>query len=116
MEKLITFGIGTVTVLVFGPVLIGAFTNAVWPGFVNLLAYIFWFFVAIIAAVVLFVLVRKLLAMNAQERAQQEQEAGLQANKRSQRAELEALHTQVRNAYDNIFDAEQRRAPPRISQ
>ena len=119
MERLVAI----VTAVVFGPILIGGFFSAVWPGVFNLLLYIFWFFVAVAAIAGMIVLVRKLLALNKEERAQRGREREARAREeeiqnslRRQREELEALHTTVRNAYDDIFDSERRRAPPRISQ
>lgn len=105
-----------IAALVFGPVLIGAFANAVWPGLLQLLQYIFWFFVAIAALVGVVIFGRKLSDMNTEERLQRELEEKRQRTSRQQREELEALHTQVRNAHNNVFDIERRRAPPRIGQ
>lgn len=108
MEKVIII----ILVLVFGPVLVGA----AWPGFVALLTYIFWFFVAIGAVAGAVVLCRKLIIVTEQEKLLEDQRAAHQAKQRSEHAELEALYSQVRNAYHNIFDSERARSQPRIGQ
>jgi hypothetical protein len=105
-----------VTVLVFGPVLVGGFLNAVWPAVQSLLLAILWFFVAVAAIAGMVVFSRKLIILNEQERRDREREEDIQRASRRQREELDALHMQVRDAYDKLFDGERRRAQPRIGQ
>lgn len=103
-----------VAALVFGPVLIGAFANAVWPGVSNLLQYIFWIVVAVGAAIALFVLAQKYSALNADERRQQATEDERKTLVRKQREELAAIFAEVNNAYRDIFDRERQRSSKRI--
>jgi heme exporter protein D len=91
MDKLFSIAVGTVTIFVFGPVLIGAFANAVWPGFVQLLVYIFWFFVMVAAAIGVVVLTLKLSKKNEQERVLRSLEEERQRTARQQREELASL-------------------------
>jgi Mg2+/Co2+ transporter CorB len=105
-----------IAALVFGPVLIGAFANAVWPGFVSLLQFIFWFIVAVGAAITIWALTRLLLIKTAEENAQRELEEEEQRTLLQRRQELEALYTRVRNVYHDIFDFERQKSQRHIGQ
>ena len=114
MEKVIVTGCGIVAVFVFGSVFVVAALNFIWALMVLIFPYVFWTVVAVGCCIGAWVCGRGLAASLKQERVQREAEEQRLTIASQQRAELEALYSQVRYAYHDLFDAERRRSQPRI--
>jgi hypothetical protein len=103
-----------VTALVFGPIFIGIALGGIWSLIVLVFPYVFWTAVAVGCVVGMWVFGRRLSDTLAKERAQKEAGEEKLRIAREQREELEALHSQVRHAYHDLFDAERRRSQQAI--
>jgi hypothetical protein len=103
-----------IVLLVFGPIFIGAALSVLWTLIVLIFPYLFWTAVAVGCVIGVVFFGRRVF--DTLESARALRRAGEEKLRiaREQRAELEALHTQVRDAYHCVFDSERRRSQPRI--
>jgi hypothetical protein len=95
---------------VFGPIFIGGALSAVWALIVLVFPYLFWTALAVGSFIGLWFFGHGLSEKLKQERLERDAEEERRRTAAREREELEALHSQVRNAYHDLFDAERRRS------